>query len=264
MAMGDPNPLVNGGGNNRLKSCGIKTSSGLYADWAAHINRHYLKAVRTRMPYVAIHAGVSLDGKMTDKNGHAQWITPLEMRRIANSMRGEFSAILAGRNTVTTDNPQLTLREPGWNGKTLFRVVLDSQNSLSKRLRIFGEQDQFPLIIFSSRKAANKTKKVPRHFFVGEDGGGLDLRDILSTLFQLGIASVLVEGGGKTIDSFIKNKLFDEMILFSSRQIVGGKASGQLYGSGSALAQAPYLADGERIELASGHILRGYPACSPA
>jgi len=264
-AISDPNPLVNGRGSERLQACGIKTSYGLYADWATHINRHYLKAIKTRMPYVAIHAGVSLDGKLTDKNGNSQWITSVELRRMAHSLRGEFSAILAGRNTITTDNPRLTLREPGWHGKSLFRVILDSQNSLSRRLRIFQEQEKFPLVVFSSQKAANQVKKVPRHFFVSENSEGLNLKDIMSTLFQLGIASVLVEGGGKTIASFIKQNMFDEIMLFSSRQIVGGKTSSQLYEAGSAsLAQAMHLVDCERIELASGTILRGFPSCSPA
>jgi diaminohydroxyphosphoribosylaminopyrimidine deaminase / 5-amino-6-(5-phosphoribosylamino)uracil reductase len=265
MAMGDPNPLVNGRGSKQLKSCGIKTSCGIYADWAAHINRHYLKAMKTRMPYVAIHAGVSLDGKLTDKNGHSQWITAMESRRIAHSMRGEFAAILAGYKTIMADNPRLTLREPGWHSKKLCRVVLDSQNMLPRRLHIFQEQDKFPLIIFSSQKAVNKIKKVPRHFFVGENSDGLILTDILSTLFQLGIASVLVEGGGKIIDSFIKQRLFDEIILFIARQIIGGRTSVQLYESGSAsLAQALQLVGSERIELASGDIFRGFPSCSPA
>jgi diaminohydroxyphosphoribosylaminopyrimidine deaminase/5-amino-6-(5-phosphoribosylamino)uracil reductase len=264
MAMGDPNPLVNGRGSKRLQKCGIETSSGLYADWAAHINRHYLKAIKTRMPYVAIHAGVSLDGKLTDNSGHAQWVTSAESRSIAHSLRGEFSAILAGHNTITKDNPRLTLREPGWHDKTLCRVVLDSQNTLPRRLRIFQEQEKFPLIIFSSQKAPNQSKKISRHFFVGENSDGLILTDILSTLFQLGIASVLVEGGGKIIDSFIKQHLFDEIVLFFGRQIIGGKTSVQLYTSGSAsLEQALHLDNCERIELASGNILRGFPSCSP-
>ena len=88
---------------------------------------------------------------------------------------------------------------------------------------------------------------------------------MLATLQRIGIASVLVEGGGKIIDSFIRQRLFDEVILFISRRIVGGKASVQLYESGSAsLAQALRLIDCEQIELTSGHILRGFPTCSPA
>jgi diaminohydroxyphosphoribosylaminopyrimidine deaminase/5-amino-6-(5-phosphoribosylamino)uracil reductase len=265
MAMNDPNPLVNGRGNKQLKSYGIKTSSGLYANWAAHINRHYLKAINTRMPYVAIHAGVSLDGKLTDKNGHSQWITSVESRRIAHSLRGEFSAILAGRNTILADDPHLTLREAGWEGKTFNRVVLDSANSLPGRLNIFKDQEKFPLVIFSSRDAVDQKKKVPHHFFVRRDSNGLLLPDILAELSKLGISSVMVEGGGKVIDSFIRERLFDEMMLFVSRKIIGGKDSGQLFASGCAsLEQALELVDCQWSEFASGYVMKGMKKCSPA
>jgi diaminohydroxyphosphoribosylaminopyrimidine deaminase/5-amino-6-(5-phosphoribosylamino)uracil reductase len=265
MAMEDPNPLVNGQGRKRLEACGIRTECGLLAEWAARVNRHYLRSMRRQTPYVTIHAGVSLDGKLTDRNGRSQWMTSAELRSVAHSLRGEFSAILAGRNTVFKDDPQLTLREAGWPGKRLYRVVLDSGNSLPRQLRIFAEQERFPLIIFSSLRAADQTQKVPRHFFVRESGGGLDWSDIFSTLHQLGIASVLVEGGGKVIDSLIREQRFDEIVLFLAPQIVGGGDSGQLFATGcSSLEQAPGLDRWERIELSSGTILRGYPTCSPA
>lgn len=264
MAMGDPNPLVNGRGSNQLKSCGIKTSSGLYADWAAHINRHYLKAIRTRAPYVTLHAGASLDGKLTDDSGHSRWVTSEEGRRYSHSLRGEFSAILAGHGTILADNPHLNLREPGWEGKTLYRVVLDSTNSLSRRLNIFQEQDRFPLVIFSSIAATDRKKKVPLHFFVRHGADGLVLAAVLGQLFELGIASLLVEGGGRILDSFIRQRLFDEVALFISNKIVGGRNSVQIFASGVArLEDALELVDCRWSEYAGGTMLRGFRKCLP-
>ncbi len=265
MAMEDPNPLVSGQGRRRLEACGIRTRCGLLSDWAAHVNRHYLRAMHSATPYVTIHAGVSLDGKLTDRNGRSQWMTSPELRSVAHSLRGEFSAILAGHGTVTADDPLLTLREAGWQGKSLYRVVLDSQNTLPRHLRIFSEQERFPLILFSSEKAADRTPKVPRHFFVAATPDGLDWNQILYTLHQLGIASVLVEGGGKVIDSLIREKHFDEIVLFISPQVVGGRDSCQLFETGCpSLDQALRLERWERLELSSGTIMRGFPSCSPA
>jgi diaminohydroxyphosphoribosylaminopyrimidine deaminase/5-amino-6-(5-phosphoribosylamino)uracil reductase len=265
MAMNDPNPLVNGRGYERLKSLGIKTSSGIYADWAAYINRHYLKAIKTRMPYVTIHAGVSLDGKLTDKHGRSRWVTSEEGRRYSHSLRGEFSAILAGHGTIVADNPLLTLREPGWEGKRLYRVVLDSANTLSRRLNVFREQDRFPLVIFSSCDANNQKKKIPLHFFVRHNKNGLVLADVLEQLYRLGIASLLVEGGGRVLDSFVREQLFDEMVIFFSDKIIGGRDSVQIFASGaSRLEDALELVDCRWSEFAGGTILRGYRKCSPA
>lgn len=264
-AMVDPNPLVNGSGFAKLQAAGIETRVGLCSEQAERSNRHYLKFIRTGLPYVAIHAGLSLDGKMTDKAGRSRWITSPELRRCAHDLRGEFSAILAGRNTILVDDPRLTLREPGWEGKTLYRVVLDSNNSLSRRLNIFKDQERFPLIIFSSRDAADQRKKVPRHFFVRHDAHGLVLADVLQVLHGLGIASLLVEGGGRVLDSFIRERRFDEMAIFYSNKIIGGRNSGQIFSSGvTRLEEALELADCRISEFADGSILRGYRKCSPA
>jgi diaminohydroxyphosphoribosylaminopyrimidine deaminase/5-amino-6-(5-phosphoribosylamino)uracil reductase len=264
MAMGDPNPLVNGRGCERLKSQGVKTSTGIYADWAAHINRHYLKAIRTRTPYVTLHAGASLDGKLTDDCGHSRWVTSEEGRRYSHSLRGEFSAILAGHGTILADNPGLNLRESGWEGKTLYRVVLDAANSLSRRLKIFQEQDRFPLVIFSSNAAADRKKKVPLHFFVRHGADGLVLADVLSQLYELGIASLLVEGGGQVLDSFMRRRLFDEVAFFISNKIVGGRNSVQIFASGVArLEDALELVDCRWSEYTGGTMLRGFRKCLP-
>jgi pyrimidine deaminase RibD-like protein len=117
MAMRDPNPLVDGRGIRKLREHGIQTRCGLCREQAERINRHYLKAIRSRMPYVTLHAGVSLDGKLTDDSGRSRWMTSEEGRRYSHSLRGEFSAILAGHGTILADNPRLTLREAGWEGK---------------------------------------------------------------------------------------------------------------------------------------------------
>lgn len=263
MAMRDPNPLVDGRGIRKLRAHGIRTRVGLFQDWAERINRHYLKAIRARAPYVTLHAGISLDGKLSDDSGCSRWVTSEEGRRYSHSLRGEFSAILAGHGTILADNPRLDLREPGWEGKTLYRVVLDSANSLSRRLNIFQEQDRFPLVIFSSRAAADRKKKAPLHFFVRHDANGLVLADVLEQLSGLGIASLLVEGGGRVLDSFIRERLFDEMAMFFSDKIVGGRDSVQIFASGDRLADALELADCRWSEFASGAILRGYRKCSP-
>ncbi len=265
VAMIDPNPLVNGSGLRKLRAHGIETRLGVCRGQAERLNRHYLKAIRTRVPYVTLHAGISLDGKLNDNAGHSRWVTSEEGRRYSHSLRGEFSAILAGRGNIQADNPLLTLREPGWEGKTLYRVVLDSENSLSRRLNVFQEQERFPLVIFSSCDAANKKKKVPLHFFVGHDTHGLLLADVLRELYKLGISSLLVEGGGQVLDSFIRERLFDEMAIFYSNKIIGGRNSVQIFASGVArLEDARELVDCHLSEFADGSILRGYRKCSPA
>jgi len=264
VALRDPNPLVSGRGIKTLRRHGIRVDVGCLEDWAAHINRHYLKAIRRELPYVTLRAGMSLDGKLADRHGTSRWITSPTLRRISHSLRGEFSAIMVGRNTVVSDNPRLTVRHADWIGKRLCRVVLDSQNRLSPEMHIFKEQERFPLILFSSRNAVDRTPKSRQHHFVSHDADGLSLPEVLRILYRLGVTSVLVEGGGRLIDSFLRQRLHDELVCFVSSKLVGGREAVQLFRSGIGhLDQAQVLDEMELIPLESEYVIRGKRRCSP-
>ncbi|MGE5340067.1 MAG: bifunctional diaminohydroxyphosphoribosylaminopyrimidine deaminase/5-amino-6-(5-phosphoribosylamino)uracil reductase RibD [Candidatus Omnitrophota bacterium] len=262
VAVQDPNPLVNGKGIAHLKSHGVQVEVGLLRDMALTINRHYFKYITSNLPYVTIHGGVSTDGKLTDKDRHSKWITDEWLRQISHSVRGEFSAILVGRNTVLDDNPHLTLREPAWGNKTLMRVVLDAENALTGNWNIFKNREAFPLVIFSSSQTSHQTPNANanHHFFVspGSNPGELNLVEVLEQLHRLGIASVLVEGGGRVIDSFLKSGLYDEVLLFTADTLIGGKASVELLASGVPVSNPVSLAGREITALESGYILRAY------
>lgn len=260
-AMMDPNPRVNGKGIQKLKENGITVDVGLLEDMARKLNRHYITYITRPMPYVALRAGVSTDGKLTDKHRKSQWITGEELRTLSHSLRGEFSAIMAGINTIRDDNPQLNIREAAWGDKKLFRVILDTHNTLhpEKGLRIFEERQRFPLILFSSREAADLTPRTAHHYFVTpHPDGGLDLREVLETLHRLEIASVIVEGGGALINSFLKEGLYDEIILGQSPTIIGGKDSVQLFAHGTSVSTPIRLEEGEIFTLQSGQVIRAY------
>jgi diaminohydroxyphosphoribosylaminopyrimidine deaminase/5-amino-6-(5-phosphoribosylamino)uracil reductase len=263
MAMLDPNPLVNGAGLARLRAAGIAAEVGICRAEAERLNRHYLTFMRAGRPWVALHAGVSLDGKMTDREGRSRWVTPAELRRFSHSLRGEFAAVMAGSGTVLADDPLLTLREPGWQGKALCRVVLDTAGSLPRDRRILRDQERFPLVLFSGLAAAGNGRKAERQVYVPADGEELDLDAVLQALAGMGIASLLVEGGGRLIDSFLRRGLWDEAVFFYSGRIVGGRAAVQPFASGAGLDAAPELAERHWSPLANGAILRGY-RCSPA
>ena len=262
VAMTDPNPLVNGKGIKRLEEQGVKVEVGLLEHLAAKINRHYITYMTRKRPYVTLKAGVSMDGKLTDKYGKSEWVTGETMRSISHSFRGEFSAIMAGVGTVIADNPQLTIREKGWKGKRLFRVILDTKNRLETGLNIFRDQDRFPLILFSSKTAPDKTPKTEHHFFIdtGENEQTLKLEEVLATLHRLGIASVMVEGGGRLFDSFLESRLYDEIVLSTAYKLIGGETSVQFFRSGTRVSTPVELKDREIIALDSGYIIRGYRA----
>ncbi len=261
VAMKDPNPLVNGKGIEKLKESGIAVAMdvGVLGDIARKMNRHYIKYITKKMPYVTLKAGVSLDGKLTDKYRKSQWMTSEELRTFSHTLRGEFSAIMAGVRTVTDDNPQLNIREKAWGDKKLYRIVLDTHNTLDTRLRIFEDQDQFPLILFSSKETENRTPKVKNHFFVTPyNVNRLNLREVLGVLYKQEIASVIVEGGGRLFNTFLQEELYDEIILSQAGTLIGGKKSVQLFTEGTSISTPIELKEREIIAFDTGCIIRGF------
>lgn len=260
VAMQDPNPLVNGKGIARLRENNIQVDVGLMEEMARRLNRHYLTYITGSRPWVTLKAGLSLDGKLTDKFRKSQWVTGEELRYYSHNLRGEFSAIMAGVGTIRDDNPQLNIRHPDWGDKKFYRVVLDSQNSLDpSKYRIFSEQERFPLILFSSRYAPERTTKTRHHFFIDPGPeGGVDLLQALETLHRLHIASVMVEGGASLFNSFISGGWYDEIIISQSGALIGGKDSLQVFPGGAPVTAAVELKNREIIKLEQGCIIRGY------
>jgi len=258
IANNDPCSLVNGRGLARLRKAGIKVTLGVLAASGRYLNRHYFTTLEKGRPYVAIHAGLSLDGKLSDKKLESRWITPAGFRMLSHELRGEFSAILAGAQTIRTDDPLLNIRHPSWQRKKLFRIVLNPENNLAPGARIFSQQEDFPTFVFSSKQAADLTPRVERHYFLDLKNGRFDLSELLALVYENGVQSLLVEGGGETIDAFLERGIWDEMILFQARKIIGGEKSIQVYPSGvNDLAKALSFADFRTWETPGGTVIRG-------
>jgi len=259
----DPNPIVAGKGIEKLKSNGIEVSLGGFDKLNREINSHYFTSIEKKRPFICLKAGVSIDGKLTDKEKNSKWITNEELRDISNEFRKEFSAILVGINTVLSDNPNLTIKDKNFNNKKLIRVVLDSENRLSKdkyqNFNIFKNQEFYPTYIFSSKNAKNikLNKSADKHFFISDTSKGLDLKEILNILHKDGIFSILIEGGGKIHESFLREKLFDEIVLFTDKKIIGGKDSIEFFAKGTKLSEPINFSSSDIIELENGYIFRG-------
>jgi len=253
----DPNPGVNGAGVKILEDAGIKVDSGLLENEARYQNRHYLKYITTGIPWVTVNAGVTIDGKLSDNERNSQWITGAVSRSVSHSFRGEFSAIIAGSSTVEDDDPMLTIREAGWEGKKFIRVILDTRNRLSKNKKVFNMGENWPLYIFSGNEHRGSGSIGDTHFFIGSGPGGLDLKELLEILGEKGISSILVEGGGALISSFLSSGSADEIVLFTSAKLLGGKNSVEIFSDGVPLTDPVKMESSKIIKINDGYIIRG-------
>lgn len=225
----DPNPIVSGKGIEKLKSAGIEVEVGVLERECKWINRFFFKNITQYQPYVILKVAQSIDGSIATKSFESQWITSQESRKYGLMLRREVDAILVGKTTALKDNPSLTLHE--LEGKTPWRVILDTNLSLPLELKVFIDETRKSTIVAIDENLA-PTRKEENLKFAGvktlrvpSQNNLVDLDSLLTKLkeeFQ--ISAILVEGGSGVFSSFVRKNLWDEIHFFVAPKIIpGGK-----------------------------------------
>jgi len=173
-------------------------------------------------PYVILSAAISIDGKIATKTGDSKLSSKQDSIRL-HKLRSKVDAILVGKNTVAIDDPLLTVRHT--KGKNPIRIVLDSKGTLSDKSKILQTSDKIKTIIVVSKKITksnnNKLSKFPVELIVtGENS--VNIKSLLRKLSAKKIKTILVEGGGTINWEFIKQNIFDELIVTLSPFLIGG------------------------------------------
>jgi diaminohydroxyphosphoribosylaminopyrimidine deaminase/5-amino-6-(5-phosphoribosylamino)uracil reductase len=202
----DPNPLVSGKGEEILIQAGkdCQIFAGLQAE-LEQVCEHFLKNFREKRTFVSLKVASSLDGQLGLKTGESKWITDETSREIAHVLRAAHDAILVGANTVKIDQPSLNIRHPRFPNKKNKLVVWDSSGEL--------ERD------FAKTSLAKFHLREDVIFYSGSN-----LKELLAKLWDLGIKSLLVEGGAQVLSSFINEMALDRLYLFQAPMICGAKS----------------------------------------
>jgi 2,5-diamino-6-(ribosylamino)-4(3H)-pyrimidinone 5'-phosphate reductase len=173
-------------------------------------------------PYVILSAAISIDGKISTRTGNSKLSSNEDFVRL-HKLRAKVDGILIGKNTVIKDNPLLTVRHT--RGKNPVRIILDSKGEISNKSKILQTSNKIPTIIAVSKQITKsnlqKLNKFPVEIIsVGEKSVNLKL--LLNKLSEKDISTILVEGGGTVNWEFIKQNLFDELIITISPFLIGG------------------------------------------
>lgn len=227
LGMAHPHPVLGGSAIKKFKRAGIEVVTNVLESECRDLNKFYIKYILTKLPFVSLKMATTIDGKIADSSGDSKWISSVESRSFVHSLRSEFDAVLVGYNTVKIDNPELTVRLV--EGRNPKRIILDSDLKIDTSFKVLKNNIDHNLIILTSGESKAKKKKLERLdgygaeiiFVERKKNGTLNLKKALSELASKNISSILVEGGAKVFSSFIKEKLFDEALLFLSPKLLG-------------------------------------------
>jgi diaminohydroxyphosphoribosylaminopyrimidine deaminase/5-amino-6-(5-phosphoribosylamino)uracil reductase len=207
----DENHKVSGNGVKRLEEHGCEVLVGVLEDQCRELNRRFFTFHRNKRPYVILKWAQSRDGFIFPgsdraRKGEPYWITNSLSRQRVHQWRAEEASILIGRKTLEFDNPSLSARD--FRGLTLVRIAISKNCSVPDGLK-FRDGSQ-PTYVFCH----GQTKTEDGVRFVGIDFEGNVLQQIMRSLHELEVQSLIVEGGNHTLQGFIDSGLWDEARVF--------------------------------------------------
>jgi diaminohydroxyphosphoribosylaminopyrimidine deaminase/5-amino-6-(5-phosphoribosylamino)uracil reductase len=210
----DLNKQVKGSGIEALKAAGVNVTSGILQEACLDLNKRFFYFLKTQRPYVILKWAASKDGYIGSKTIGNVIISNEHSRQLVHKWRSEEAAILVGSNTAEMDNPTLTVRD--YPGKNPIRIVIDRQNKLSAKLKLFDQIS--PTIVFTRKPKKSKLNLE----YIELPASANELENVLNLLGTKNIQSVLVEGGAEMLQSFIDKGIWNEARVFSSEEKLKG------------------------------------------
>jgi diaminohydroxyphosphoribosylaminopyrimidine deaminase / 5-amino-6-(5-phosphoribosylamino)uracil reductase len=235
IAIADPNPLVANRSIEKLCAAGIKVFLGECAQQAYDLNKTFFYYITNKKPFVIAKWAMSLDGKIAQDPAHIteenRWITSQTARAHAHALRAQVGAIIVGENTVTIDDPDLTVRY-GYDQHILVQprpVVLTPFGNIAHDRKLFS-RGRNTLVITSKQANQSFLAMLDKHtieycFVLLDKHNYLDLHAVLDLLAAKHISRVLVEGGSQLLISFFNAQLVHQVYTYVAPKIIGGSES---------------------------------------
>ena len=185
-------------------------------DYTNNLIKLYLPIIfNNKKTYLIGHLAQTLDGFIATKSGESKYISSKENLFHIHALRAISDIIIVGYNTVMLDNPRLTTRLV--KGESPMRIILDKNNKLGKKYKVFNNKDDNGYKLISDKLKQNNSNvfQLPliENYF--------DERDIISLMTKLNKKIIFIEGGGKVISRFYEKNLLDKLHLCISPIILG-------------------------------------------
>ncbi|MEP2640567.1 bifunctional diaminohydroxyphosphoribosylaminopyrimidine deaminase/5-amino-6-(5-phosphoribosylamino)uracil reductase RibD [Roseobacter sp.] len=256
IAAQDPDPRVNGRGQQMLRDAGIAVETGVLESRALDDNAGFFARVELDRPFVTLKLASSFDGRIATGTGESKWITGPDARRFVHALRARHDAVMVGGGTARKDDPSLTVRDLGVASQPA-RVVVSRRLDLPLLSTLARTAKDTPVIVCHGHDADATLIKTWQDLGAtllpcAATGGQLDARDILRQLAMHGLTRVFCEGGSALAASLIEADLVDVLVGFTAGVVIGAEGLPSVGALGvNRLAQAA------RFDLVQSHPVGG-------
>ncbi len=215
----DIDKKVKGKSFNILSKKKIKVHKGLLKEDAKDLYYSYFTNRIKKMPFVTGKIAISKNKLIYSKDN--QKITNKFSDKITHFLRYKNDGIMISSKTLNIDNPKLNCRLKGYEKFSPVRIILDKNLKMKLDSYIFKSVKKNNTIIFYNLLNKSKIKLLKKKGFSLiksrlDNNQNINLRLVLRKLYTLGIQTLLVEGGNKLTNNFLKSRLFDQFYLFES------------------------------------------------
>lgn len=263
----DPNPLVSGRGNERLRAAGIRVDEDMLRAECDVLNTVFFHYIQTNRPYVVAKWAMTADGRIASRTGDARWVSGEASRADAHELRHRLAAIMVGVGTVLADDPLLTARRAnGEPARQPLRIVCDThlripedcalvRSAASGEAGLLVAAGPAPADAFVReaqegkaarlRAAGVRVERLP----IGAPGC-VSLLALMDMLGAEGVDSVLLEGGSALHAAAFDERIVRRVVVYVAPKVVGGvEAPGPVGGSGRALMADAFALGSPQVRL---------------
>lgn len=246
----DPNPSVNGKGLELLKQNGIDVEYGVLSEEGEKLNEVFFYAQRNKTPFIHLKLATTLDGKIALPSGESQWITSEESRACVHGLRSDHQGVIAGAETIRTDNPKLNVRLPDYSGSQPWRIIFTKSGRLPKTSQIFTDELKEKTLIYTHQETSFD---LPSENIIKIES----LSQAMQDLYERKFINLFLEGGANLASSFMKENFVNRITLFMNPSFLGaGKSALTDFGL-TQLNNRPKLTQMESRRLGEDFIITG-------
>ena len=212
----DPNIQVAGNGIKKLIEAGVNVTVGVLKEECFQLNKRFFTFHNKKRPFIILKWAESQDGFIAPAEKEEKkpvWITNQYSRQLVHKWRSEEQAILVGTQTAIDDNPKLDVRD--WTGNNPIRIVLDAKGRIPKDNHLFDSQ--IKTIVICQESEANTQENC---IFENIDFEANVAEQTLKIFYKHQIQSIIIEGGLRTIQTFIDAGIWDEARFFKGNTFI--------------------------------------------